>query len=380
MRVAMMDSRYFDRSQMRYFPLSERYSKVEIVKEVIDPESYNRPIPQEVVQRTKEVALQIVRARKNESSVIMAFGAHSIKNGLGSLLGDMMKRGWITHLATNGAGVIHDWEFSYLGRSSEDVKANVQKGRFGTWRETGFFINLALAVGSYRNLGYGESIGAFISNDGIDIPSKKELGSAITSSLESKHRFEIISAAADLLELIDRFELEEGFLSVAHPFSFYSAQSAAYKLGLPFTSHPMFGHDIIYTHDANKGSVIGRVAQRDFLSFAQSVSNLEKGVYLSVGSAVMSPMIFEKSLSMARNVSLQHEGDIRDFDIHVVDLQPSSWDWSKGEPPSSSAEYYLRFMKTFNRMGRRVSYLSADNRDFLVSLYRDLDELEKAVK
>ena len=93
----------------------------------------------------------------------------------------------------------------------------------------------------------------------------------------------------------------------------------------------MFGHDIIYTHEANKGSVIGRAAERDFLSFAKSVSNLEGGVYLSVGSAVMSPMIFEKSLSMSRNVAIQKGEIIDDFDIHVVDLRESTWDWSQGE-------------------------------------------------
>ena len=83
----------------------------------------------------------------------------------------------------------------------------------------------------------------------------------------------------------------------------------------------------------------------------------------------MSPMIFEKSLSMSRNVSLQKGININDFAIHVVDLQKSSWDWSKGEPPMDDPAYYLRYMKTFNRMGGRVDYFSVDNKDFLKALY-----------
>ncbi|MDR3337983.1 MAG: hypothetical protein LBT16_12350, partial [Treponema sp.] len=156
----------------------------------------------------------------------------------------------------------------------------------------------------------------------------------------------------------------------------YSVQAAAYTAGLPLTGHPMFGHDIIYTHRANKGAAIGRAAERDFLAYAESVSNLEGGVYLSVGSAVMSPMIFEKSLSMARNVAQQRGADIRNCRIYVVDLQEASWDWNTGEPPMDNPAYYLRFMKTFHRMGCPLSYLSADNRLFFRALYRALSELD----
>ena len=127
-----------------------------------------------------------------------------------------MKRGWVTHLATNGAGVIHDWEFAYIGKSSEDVRANVEVGKFGTWQETGYYINLALAVGSYRNLGYGESIGHFIENNGLEIPSKGELLSLISQPLDSNNSYDEysrVSAAVDLLELINRFSLPEGFFT-----------------------------------------------------------------------------------------------------------------------------------------------------------------------
>jgi len=161
---------------------------------------------------------------------------------------------------------------------------------------------------------------------------------------------------------------------VAHPFKDEGLQAAAYAAGVPFTAHPMFGHDIIYTHPLSCGAAIGRAAERDFLSFVDSVSRLEGGVYLSVGSAVMSPMIFEKALSMSRNVARAKGASIGDFSIHVVDLARSAWDWTRdGEPPQDNPAYYLRFCKTFSRMGGRMTYTSADNRSFLVALLRALE-------
>jgi hypothetical protein len=139
----------------------------------------------------------------------------------------------------------------------------------------------------------------------------------------------------------------------------------------------MIGHDIIYNHPMNHGAAIGRTAMRDFLSFADSINNLDHGVYLSVGSAVMSPMIFEKSLSMAQNIQLQQSRRIDNHYILVVDLAKSSWDWkANGEPPQDDPAYYLRFCKTFSRMGGTMDYLSADNRDFLLALYQALTTRE----
>jgi hypothetical protein len=135
----------------------------------------------------------------------------------------------------------------------------------------------------------------------------------------------------------------------------------------------MFGHDIIYTHPANNGAAVGRTAEKDFLLFAQSISRLEGGTYLSVGSAVMSPMIFEKSLSMARNTALQHRKRIENFTIYVVDLAKSTWDWEQGgEPSMDDPAYYLRYCKTFSRMGGHMKYITADNKVFLPELYRKL--------
>ncbi|MDR0451052.1 MAG: hypothetical protein LBH26_07280 [Treponema sp.] len=368
--------KYFDRREITFFPLSQRKNKADIKRDQADPAA-DIPVPPELAEAVRLMAGEILRARQSGRSVIVAFGAHTIKNGLGPLLGELVKRRWVSHLATNGAGVIHDWEFAFQGQSSEDVRENVREGKFGIWEETGFNINLALAVGAYRGMGYGESVGAFIVNQGLDLPSPEELRGLAASPFGETPLWKR-AAAADLLDVLEKIDLPPGRYDVEHPFRDYSIQAAAYRAGLPFTSHPMFGHDIIYTHWANHGAAVGRAAERDFLSYAESVANLEGGVYISVGSAVMSPMIFEKSLSMARNRARRKGGDIRGCHIYVVDLQKAQWDWEAGEPPPDNPAYYLRFMKTFNRMGCPLKYLSADNRIFFLSLYRALTALGKA--
>jgi len=342
----------FDRSRMTYYPLSERINKVNIVDSVIDGESFDSD--EALMARTDVIADEILSARKLGSSVVLAYGAHTIKNGLGRLLAELAEAGWITHLATNGAGVIHDWEFAFQGASSEDVRANVAEGKFGTWQETGLYLNLALAIGAWEGLGYGASIGKMIMHNGLEIPAYDLL----TDS----------AAGLDLLSLLRFLNIDAGFLAIEHPFASYSLQARCYERGIHCTAHPMFGCDIIYTHKACSGPAIGRTAERDFLSYVDSIASLEGGVYLSVGSAVMSPMIFEKSLSMVRNSGRT----ISSASIHVVDLAPESWDWKAGEPPADNPAYYLRYMKTFNRMGLSASYLSCDNREFFVSLYQSL--------
>jgi len=306
----------------------------------------------------------------------MAFGAHAIKNGLAPVLIGLMRGGWITHFATNGAGVIHDWEFAFQGFTGEDVQRYVAEGQFGLWQETGLYLNLALAVGAYEGRGYGESIGAFVANDGLKIPFSGDLDTAIAAGAAPDADEETLAraaAAADLKAIARHIPARPGFLQVPHPFKEYGLQAAAYLSGTSLTAHPMFGHDIIYTHPLNRGAPIGRTADSDFLNFVDAVSTIEQGVYLSVGSAVMSPMIFEKALSMSRNAARQRGRAIEHFAIHVVDLAAATWDWTRdGEPPQDNPAYYLRFCKTFSRMGGRMTYTSADNRAFLVALYREL--------
>jgi hypothetical protein len=358
-----------DRGTLKFKSLSQRTNRIIIERDWVSLDREQIHPSVQVAQAIKQVAADIRRARAARKPVILAFGAHAVKNGLAPALIRLIEDGWVNHLATNGAGIIHDWEFAYQGASSEDVRENVQRGEFGLWEETGYYLNLALLIGAYRGLGYGESVGSLVYHDGLEIPTLEELREAVKAVDQDPEK---AAAAGDLLSAFRDSAVASGFLPVAHPHKAFGLQAAAFRLNVPYTGHPMFGHDIIYSHPLCSGAAIGRTAQRDFLVFAHSVSRLDGGVYISVGSAVMSPMIFEKSLSMARNLSLQQGKNIENLRIYVVDLAEADWDWSKGEPSPDTPEYYLRFLKTFSRMGGRMSYIQADNRDFLIGLYRGL--------
>lgn len=348
------------REALRIKPLAERENKLAIERMQVSADSVVGPLSADARATVAETIERIRGARSKGRPVMMTFGAHTIKNGLAPVLTELMTQGWLTHLATNGAGVIHDWEFAFQGKSSEDVRAYVAEGQFGIWEETGRFLNLAINAGAADGLGYGASVGRMIAEDGLALPELSELDARPDGG------------AADLAACMRAFSLSAGSMRVSHPWKAYSVQAAAYRLGIPFTSHPMFGHDIIYCHPMNCGAAIGRAAERDFLSFAHSVSQLEGGVYLSVGSAVMSPMVFEKSFSMAQNLAIQAGRRIRDHFLTVVDLAEAPWDWQQGEPPPEHPAYYLRYCKTFNRMGGTMRYACANNRDFLLALLQGL--------
>lgn len=366
-----MRSPCFDRRRLKTYPLSHRANRVVIERDYVPPNASFPALSGAKQSLIRETAGRIRAARGQGRAVIMTFGAHLIKNGLGPILISLIENGWLTHLATNGAGVIHDWEFAFQGASSEYVRANIMKGRFGHWEETGFYINLALAAGAYEGLGYGESIGSLIANDGLPLPKPNALQNLIATKVRTDP--EKTAAAADLLAIMRQFKLKGGQLALPHPYKRYSIQAAAFRRHIPFTAHPMFGHDIIYTHPISCGAAVGRTAERDFLSFAHSVSVLDGGVYLSVGSAVMSPMIFEKAFAMAQNLSLQKGRKIERHYILAVDLAKLDWDWKKGEPPEDNPAYYLRFCKTFSRVGGTMRYLRLHNRDFLLALSKELN-------
>lgn len=362
----------FDRNKLDIKRLTDRKNKVYIERDHIPVNQAPRDLTAAGMRLIDKTVSRIKKARELNRSVMLVFGAHTIKNGMGPTLIALMKEGWLTHLATNGAGIIHDWEFAFQGKSSEDVRENVTLGQFGIWDDTGFYINLALVVGAYEGLGYGESVGKMVYREGLDIPETSFLYDFARKNMETKHGK--AAAAIDLAGVINHFKLPYGFMEIPHPYKNYSVQGNAYALKVPFTGHPMFGHDIIYTHPMNHGASIGRTSENDFLCYANSVTNLENGVYISVGSAVMSPMIFEKSLSMAQNMQIQNRSHIDNHYILVVDLAESDWNWDKdGEPPMDNPAYYLRYCKTFHRMGGEMRYLRADNRDFLLALYQQLN-------
>jgi len=361
----------FDRNLLDVKHLANRKNKVYIEKDHIPVTELPKNLSENGIQLIDKTAERIKKARSLNRSVMLTFGAHTIKNGMAPTLIALLKEDWVTHLATNGAGIIHDWEFAYQGKSSEDVRENVDLGQFGIWDDTGFYINLALVAGAFEGLGYGESIGKMIYTEGLDIPETSFLYETAKTKMESEPA--LAAAAIDFAGVINHFNLKQGWMKIPHPFKHYSVQANAYEMKIPFTGHPMFGHDIIYNHPMNHGAAIGRTAENDFLTFAKSVSKLEDGVYLSIGSAVMSPMIFEKSLSMSQNIEIQRGNHIDRHFMLIVDLAESDWDWAKdGEPPMDNPAYYLRYCKTFNRMGGEMHYLTADNRDFLLALYQQL--------
>ena len=362
-----------DRDLLSIKKLAERKNKVNIENDHIPVTQKPANLSASEQKLIKKTADRIRLAKQKQKSVMLTFGAHTIKNGMAPTLIALMEEGWVTHLATNGAGIIHDWEFAFQGKSSEDVRENVDHGQFGIWNETGLYINLALIVGAYEGLGYGESIGKMISKEGLQISDVSMLHDEAIKTIKTNPDHS--AAAIDLAGVIQKFNLQPGFMKIPHPYKKYSVQSRAFELKIPFTGHPMIGHDIIYTHPMNHGAALGRTALNDFLCFAKSVLNLDYGVYMSIGSAVMSPMIFEKSLSMSQNLMIQENKHIDNHYMLIVDLAKSDWDWQKnGEPPKDNPAYYLRYCKTFNRMGGEMHYLTADNRDFLLAIYQNLSE------
>ena len=181
-------------------------------------------------------------------------------------------------------------------------------------------------------------------------------------------------ARADLLHTIVRHQVASGRHTVEHPYKEYSLTGNAYRLGVPLTVHPGIGYDIIYTHPLASGGAYGRGGMIDFQVFAEGVSCIDGGVFLSVGSSIMAPQVFEKSVSIANNLRRQDGiGPLRPF-IAVNDLTEEDWDWNAGEPPMDNPAYYNRMGKSFSRMGGELIYTAADNRVFIPHLCRRLAE------
>jgi deoxyhypusine synthase len=195
----------------------------------------------------------VVRARQNKRPVILGMGAHPIKVGLSPVIIDLMRRNIITAIATNGACIIHDFELSFTGHTSEDVEKELCKGSFGMAQQTGRYLNKAIKEGIKKGYGIGTSIGELI--------------------YKSKFRFKKKSIFA-----------------------------SAFEIGIPSTVHVAVGTDIIHMHPDADGSAIGEGSFRDFKLFVSVVSDLEGGVYINLGSAVIMPEVFLKALTISRNL------------------------------------------------------------------------------
>lgn len=352
-------------------PLTARESKFHVDEIRLNPQA-PPPDPGPLEPQIRLIAEHIRSARRANAAVVLAYGAHLIKNGLGPLVSQLAEAGWITHLATNGAATIHDWEYAFQGCSEEDVRTNVSSGTFGAWNETGCHIHLAVLLGALQNMGYGESLGKFICEDGGEIPDRCELAASLAAWARAPSDDNLIPARAELLQAMVRFDLPVGFWATPHPHKEFSLTANAYRLRIPLTVHPGIGYDIIYNHHFANGAVLGRGADIDYRVFVNSIGQMDGGVFLSIGSAIMAPQIFEKALSFANNLRLQEGRDIIEPFIAVNDLAPVEWDWSRGEPPKDNPAYYHRFCKTFSRMGGKMIYAGGDNKVLLHNLYREL--------
>ncbi len=249
------------------------------------------------------VAERIVQARRRGKPVIWMMGAHVMRRGNSRFIIDLVERGGITHLATNGACAIHDFELAHIGATLEDVEDYIKDGKFGHWEETGRYLNEAIVQGYRDKIGFGEAVGRLIETE----------GAYRNPPLQFPHR--------DI-----------------------SMFAAAYRLGVPFTVHKGIGYDITDQHPAADYAAIGWTTGQDFLRFAHSVSQLEDGVFLNLGSAVMGPEVYLKSLSMARNIAAQRGEEIRHFTTANFDLIDFPDFQEEGKP--TDAHYYHRPKKT----------------------------------
>lgn len=256
----------FDLSDVRTYPLASRPSKAKV-------EDFAKPsggeasaaavlegLPKVLAAADFTAVVHAIASAARESrGIVWGLGAHVLKVGLGPILIDLMERGLVSAIATNGAAVIHDFEIAWAGATSEDVDAALGPGQFGMAEETGRVLNGAINDGVAAGLGLGQAVSAFL------------------------HR--------------------------AQPaFGRYSVLAAAGRLRVPVTVHVAIGTDIIHMHPAASGEALGAGSLRDFRYFVSNVARLAGGVYLNCGSAVVLPEVFLKAVALARNRGIALDG------------------------------------------------------------------------
>ncbi len=256
-----------DLKKIKTVPLAGRKSRVEIDLTAKPVQAGSRfsdflqNLPGLLAARDfKAVVEKITTARRKGRPVVLGMGAHPIKVGLSPLIIDLMRRGIITAVATNGAAIVHDFELAFIGRTSEDVAEELCKGTFGMARETGVYLNRAIRDGVKDGLGLGESVGRAISRGQKRFPNKDK-----------------------------------------------SIFAQGYAQKIPMTVHVTMGADIIHMHPSADGALTGEATFRDFRLFASVLAGLEEGVYINLGSAVVLPEVFLKALTVARNLGHRTE-------------------------------------------------------------------------
>ncbi|MDA0284410.1 MAG: hypothetical protein O3B86_13755 [Planctomycetota bacterium] len=299
----------------------------------------------------------VIGARRKNRAVVLMLGGHPIKLGLSRFLIDLVERGFVTCVATNGAGLIHDFELAFHGGTSEDVARWIRVGQFGLWRQTGK-LNDIVGEAAERGEGFGEALGRTIEEGRTDPES------------------------ASVAQGVDPDELR-------FPFADLSIAAAGWRCGIPVTCHVSIGSDIIHGYPNCDGAALGQVSHTDFLIFARQIQDLEGGVFLNVGSAVTGPEVYLKALSMARNVARQKGEEIRHFTTAVFDVVelPKNWRDGPGPRPQGQADeqqsqqrthplYYYRPWKTILcrtvEDGGQSYYIRGDHRDTIPTLWHDL--------
>lgn len=283
----------FDRARLKLRQLSERVH--DLTRDVIM--NLDDPVPPFDNRNLEILAERIIAAKEHNATVMIVMGAHVIRSGVNRFLIDLMEKGYISLIGTNGACAIHDLEFAMIGKTTESVARYIQEGQFGLWEETGQ-VNAAAVYAHENGYGFGEAIGKIIHENPL-----------------------------------------------TYPFRDTSLFAAGYRLGVPVTIHVGIGQDIVHEHPNFDGAAVGDASYRDFLTLAHFVENLEGGVMLNIGSAVMGPEVYLKALSMARNVAHQEGREIKHFTTAVFDLVDLGENPQK-EAPKTNAVYYFRPYKT----------------------------------
>lgn len=283
----------FDTSRLHIKPLAERIHDVDLLQVLLPVDGSPAAIDNE---KTRAIAQAMVQAKAAGAASLLMYGAHVIRTGCSAYMIELMKRGLVTHFATNGAGSIHDFEFSLIGHTCESVAKYVSEGQFGLWKETGM-LNDILKEGVEDGLGAGEAIGRYIWENNL-------------------------------------------------PYREYSVLANGYHLHVPCTVHIGIGNDILHEHPNVDGRALGEASYRDFLIYAQTVTGLEGGVFLNFGSAVTGPEVYLKALAMARNVAHQEGKKIAHFTTAVFDMQNMPDEGYNVTPPKTDPRYYFRPWKT----------------------------------
>lgn len=308
-----------DFSRLKTYPISQRQNLVQL-SDLIHPDV---SVPEFDCPDLEALAERVVSARRDGRAVIWMIGAHVIKRGLSLLLIDLMERGFITHLAGNGAVSIHDFELCLIGETSEDVSHGLEDGSFGMAEETGAMINQAIREGARLRLGYGAALGKYIA------------------------------------EYPERF-----------PHRQVGVLYNAYRLGIPATIHITIGADIIHQHPQADFAALGATSGTDFQCLAASISELEGGAFLNFGSAVTGPEIFLKALTIVRNLGYP----VFHFTTANFDLRPLL-DYHSPVDDASPDYYYRPRKNIINRPTARGGlgfHITGDHRLTIPNLHRRL--------